>query len=421
MLRLARGGLVLGLLATVTAAGAAAREAAEEVPEPGSELTIHLLTMGPGDAVWERFGHNALVIADARRGTEIAYGWGFFDFRQADFLVRFLRGRMLYMMAGEEAARTVAVHRMRNRSVTAQELNLTPAQRLELRDLLERNARPENAFYRYDYFLDNCSTRLRDALDRVLGGQLRAAVAGRGGEASYRFHARRLTEVDLALWLGLDTLLGPRADRPISLWEEMFIPMVVRDELREVQVRLPSGVEVSLVRSERALFAADREPTTAVPRSFVPYLAGAGLALAGLVAALARLAAGPGRVGRFGRVGFLVIAGGWALVVGLAGLIQIGLLFTDHRYGHWNENLFHANPLELVLLALLPAAVFGRRRLLAGRLSLLLAALALLGFVLQALPGLDQGNGPTIALTLPVHLVLAWALAGGGAGSRAQA
>jgi hypothetical protein len=411
----ARRRLGLCLLALLAASALAGQEVAPGAPEPGSELTAYLLTMAPGDEVWERFGHNALWISDARRGTEIAYAWGFFDFRQADFLTRFFKGRMQYMMAGQNAARTVSAHRERNRSVTAQELNLTPAQRRELQELLERNARPENAFYRYDYFLDNCSTRLRDALDRVLDGQLRAAVAGRAEGRSYRYHTRRLTEVDKLLYLGMDTLLGSRGDHPISVWEEMFVPMVVRDEVRDLRIRTPGGTKVSLVRSERVLFAAGREPEPEAPHRFLLVLSIIGLGSGGLVAGLARLGARAGPIGRLGRLAFLLIAGGWCLLVGLVGLILVLCLFTDHPFIQWNENLFHTNPLALGLLVLLPAAVFGRRSRLAGRLSQLLAALAVLGFALQALPGLDQSNGPTIALTLPVHLALAWTLAAGRA------
>ena len=40
------------------------------------------------------------------------------------------------------------------------------------------DARPENLQYRYDYFIDNCSPRPRDMLDRILGG----SVAVDGGQ-----------------------------------------------------------------------------------------------------------------------------------------------------------------------------------------------------------------------------------------------
>ena len=101
-------GLALGLAALPPNAAAAlpvqastfeAGEAADRAPEPGSRLRVWLLTTGPGDAVWERFGHNALRVLDTETGRDVAYNWGIFDFDQVDFVPRFLKGQMLYMMA----------------------------------------------------------------------------------------------------------------------------------------------------------------------------------------------------------------------------------------------------------------------------------------------------------------------------------
>ena len=71
----------------------------QETANPGSHLEVFLMTMGPGDAIWERFSHNALVVRDNRAGTEVAYNWGIFSFSQTDFVPRLLRGRMRYWMA----------------------------------------------------------------------------------------------------------------------------------------------------------------------------------------------------------------------------------------------------------------------------------------------------------------------------------
>ncbi len=134
---------------------------------PGSELTISVMTMGVGEEVWERFGHNAILVEDRRAGSSIAYNFGMFSFRQEHFLLHFLQGRMWYWMAGYPTEEEVPRYIAARRSVWQQELNLTPAERLAIREDLERNARDENKFYRYDYYLDNCSTRIRDVIDRA--------------------------------------------------------------------------------------------------------------------------------------------------------------------------------------------------------------------------------------------------------------
>ena len=140
------------------------------------ELSVTVITFSPGEEVWERFGHNALWIHDARAGTDIAWNWGLFDFAQPDFLQRFLSGDTKYWMAGEDAYRMIAAYREIGRTITLQHLDLTQAQAAALRDFVQWNASDENKYYRYDYFRDNCSTRLRDAIDRALGGALRRAT-----------------------------------------------------------------------------------------------------------------------------------------------------------------------------------------------------------------------------------------------------
>ena len=257
--------------------------------EPGSELTVYLMTIGVGDAVWQRFGHNALWIRDARAGTDIAYNWGMFDFNQPNFLTRFLTGDTRYWMEGFDAF-ALASHyaRQENRSVWAQELDLTPAQRLALRDFVRWNEREENRYYRYDYYRDNCSTRVRDAIDRVLGGALQRQLAGRETGVTYRWHTRRLTAGDVAVYTGTQLALGRPTDRPLSAWEEGFLPTRLMAHVRDVRVPGPDGRPIPLVKAERTMYAAGRapEPLT-LPTYWVGY-ALAGLALLALFVALAR-------------------------------------------------------------------------------------------------------------------------------------
>jgi hypothetical protein len=155
--------------------------------------------MGVGEQVWEQFGHNAIWIRDMSRppsaggGTDSVYHWGLFDFSQPNFIPRFLKGEMLYSMGGFTLASTMSDYHRLDRSVWAQELDLTPAQKLALRNYIQWNEQPENRGYFYNYYHDNCSTRVRDALDRALGGVLRSAMATRMTGTTYRSHTRRLT------------------------------------------------------------------------------------------------------------------------------------------------------------------------------------------------------------------------------------
>ncbi|MHB1225669.1 MAG: lipoprotein N-acyltransferase Lnb domain-containing protein, partial [Gemmatimonadaceae bacterium] len=319
---------------------------------PGAGIRVYLMTMGPGDAVWEKFGHNALWIRDPSRGIDLAYNWGLFDFNEADFIPRFLKGSMRYWMEGIPAEPMIAFYARSDRSVWAQELELTPAQKLELVRFVELNALEENRFYHYDYFLDNCSTRVRDALDRALGGRIRATTDTIATGTSYRWHTRRLTQEELPIYTGMDLVLGQPGDREISAWAEMFLPMRMRDHLASVTVPGPDGVARPLVRSEVQLYAARRSPEATAPANLVLAYLALGTALAAVIAALGMAA---DRGGRGARVGLAVIGTMWGLVSGILGTIMVlTWAATDHSFMYRNENLLQFTPLSLLLAFLLP-------------------------------------------------------------------
>ncbi|HEX2167055.1 MAG TPA: DUF4105 domain-containing protein, partial [Longimicrobiales bacterium] len=254
--------------------------------EPGSELTVYLATMGQGDLVYEKFGHNAIWIQDALTGTTIAYNYGIFDMRQERFILRFVQGRMLYQMGVDDAQFQLSTYAAMNRTVTLQRLNLTPAQRHALREFLEWNWLPQNRDYLYDYFRDNCSTRVRDALDRVLGGQLSRELKGVPTGTTFASHSLRLTAASPATYTGLMIAFGLPANRHIDAWEESFIPMQFMEHLRAIDVPGPDGSTRPLVAEETVAFEADREPPPEVlPGRLWIYLAAGALLAAGLLLA----------------------------------------------------------------------------------------------------------------------------------------
>jgi hypothetical protein len=388
-------------------------EAQQTSPRPSlpastpESLTVYLMTMGPGKRVWERFGHNAIWIHDPINGTDQAYNYGLFDFRQHNFLLRFVQGRMWYWMQGFPAQSYLELYRRANRSVWVQELDIPPGARRELQKFLEWNERPENRFYHYDYYRDNCSTRVRDALDRAIGGQIRSQTAGRLTGRTYRSHTLRLTSNDPPIYTGLLLALGHPVDRRISQWEEMFLPLAMREHLRAVTIKDGNGAAHPLVRSERTFYeSTDLPPPESPPNWVLRYLV-IGMVIGGAMFALSHGSS------RAARIGFHLIALGWLLLSGLSGLVLAGLWgLTDHTAAYYNENVLQMNLLALPLLWLAPMSFrewSGRSRV-AVTLALLVAAMSLLGLVLKLLPAFYQVNGPVIALAFPAHVGLAASL-----------
>ena len=375
--------------------------------EPGSNLTIYLLTFGWGDEVWSRFGHNAIWIKDRARGTDSTYNWGMFDFNQPNFLRRFLTGDTSYWMEGIGLDSMLMYYKQHNRSILAQELNLIPAQRLELQRFVQLNEQPQNKFYRYDYYRDNCSTRLRDALDHAVGGQLQTSTVTRMTSGTYRFHTLRLLGDIVPLYTGANLALGHPADKPLSEWEEMFLPVRMANDLRSVRLVDSTGSQIPFVRSEMALFTAGRAPEPSAPPNYLPWFVAAGILIAGGMIALVRNAEGGNRLTLLAATAIATL---WSLIAGAGGTaLVIAWAFTKHYFMSRNENLLHFDPLSLGLVVLIPLSIYGLRGVTkALKLAGFVALLSLLGFVAQGIPFFDQKNGEIIALALPINLAVWW-------------
>jgi len=375
--------------------------------EPGSDLTVYLLTFGWGDAVWERFGHNAIWIKDRAHNTDVTYNWGMFDFNQPHFIWRFVTGDTRYWMEPIDLQAMVRYYRQFNRSILAQELNLTPAQRLKLQQYVMVNALPQNKFYRYDYYRDNCSTRLRDALDHALGGQLQTSTVSRMTEGTYRSHTQRLMTGDLPLYTGVTLALGRPADKRLSMWEEMFLPVRMANDLRSVTVADSIGNQIPLVRSESTLFIAGRAPEPATAPRYLPIFVAIGIIYAALLVILVRSAEGGGKGALFGASALATL---WSLIAGVGGLALVfAWLFTSHHFMGRNENLMQFDPLSIALVVMVPLALYTiRAHSRVVKLAGWIAAISLFGCVLQGIPFFYQKNGEIIALAMPINLAVWW-------------
>jgi hypothetical protein len=389
------------------AAGAQEGEPDPPTGEPGESLRVSLVTIGWGDLVWERFGHNALWIEDQATGLWEAYNWGVFDFGQVDFIPRLAKGTMLYRLEVFDPLASLEEYRRANRPVWIQELALTPPQKTELLALVRWNARPENQYYRYDYYLDNCSTRIRDVLDQVLDNRISAFAARDTTTKTFRWHTRRLLGGVPAAYLGIQFVLAPKADRPITNWEEMFLPISLMEGLRQVELPGENGDTRPLVAEERVLFLSSRPPAPVGPPLAFPLFLGVGLLWAGGILWVTR----SGSSGLFPRrLGVVALAGSWEILGALSGsLLLAAWLLTDHSFWYGNLNLLQVNPLLLPLpVAFLRYLFVGRFWKWATSLAGALAGLSVLGLALFFLPGVGQKNAEILALTVPLNLS-AWA------------
>ena len=236
-------------------------------PAPASGATglrppprIELWTIGPGDDLYERFGHTALRVTEAQ-GEDRIYNYGTTDFSQPGLVTAFLTGDARFWLGVSSPARSRRVYQAKDRTIRATELRLPPAAARTLADLLAAEAAdPALREYEYHHFRDNCTTRIRDRLDEVTDGALRAAVGRWPPGPTYRQLARA-GFADLPLLLLLtDLVLGWPADRPNAPFALCFLPRIFQHGVEQAQVGWPDGSQAPLAGEPQLLYERQGPP-----------------------------------------------------------------------------------------------------------------------------------------------------------------
>lgn len=380
----------------------------------GAHLRVELLTMGPGAEAYSRFGHSALRVTDRRGVGDIVFNFGTFDHEDPAVISKFLAGTLRYWLSVSTYAETRREYRAERRRLVAQELRLTPLQRRRLFTRLYALSQPDKRHYRYHHFRANCTTRIRDVLDDVMGGALRRQLSRRPAY-SYRHWLRRATRGAPFFHLGFDLVLT-HADARISTWEACFAPEQLMRAMEATRVKVDGRKQpLAFVSATRVLlpgpdFGEDSGPAPWTVAVVVAWLL--------LALAVVPLVARP--------------SGGWVwrltgLVVGLWGLVTAALSAliiyvwsgSDLPVFTGNQNLALLPPTGLAWIVLGVVLVVwppSRRRLprwlllsfwaLAGLHALVAVVYA--GARILGLAG--QCNGHLIALTVPWAVALVWIL-----------
>jgi len=373
----------------------------------GARMSVAIITYGPGEFVFEKFGHIAIALTDSSTGEDIAFNWGMFDFNQPNFLGRFLTGDTKYWMAGYRTADFNAAYMSENRTIRKQALQLSAVQRGAIADYVSWKAQDANKYYRYDYYADNCATRVRDLLNWALKGQLDAPFQALGSGRTWRNETARITASDPLVYPGIQIALGRNADHVLTKWEESFLPELLANHLAALTVTDTSGAPVKLVTSDSVLFTADRSAMPDQAPSRVPMALLLGLVLATLIVLLAGTRAGVARLvlGAFSALWFVVGA-----TLGTA-LLLAGTVTKHAPYMGANLTVLQLHPLMLLAAVVVTIALWrGTRSRSANGVSALVALLSVVGLLLQLVPSLHQQSGVVLAVIVPVHLAFALAM-----------
>lgn len=192
-----------------------------------SKTRVSVLTVQPGhEELYAAFGHSAIRVQDVASGVDKVYNYGTYYYNQPHFYLNFARGYLLYGLSVTNYKRFKAYYAYFNRQITAQYLNLTLEEKQSVYDYLENNSLPENSKYYYDYFYDNCATRIRDVFSDVFDTTL---IIPKKFAPVSQATIRQLTDYyikDAFPWgkLGIDLCLGLPMDKQLSNFEYMYLP-----------------------------------------------------------------------------------------------------------------------------------------------------------------------------------------------------
>jgi len=366
------------------------------LPADWNRVQFYLITVDVGNRLWDNFGHTALRMVDENSATDIVFNWGLFDTSVGylRFGANFARGIMEYQLGVSPPHWELSRYQGEARTVWQDRITLTNAQKLQLYQRLSWNLRPENIVYSYDYFFDNCTTRVRDYLNEALGGTLAdrsQQLVSRTFRDEVQSHYANLPLIALSL----DVLMNERIDRRMSQWEQMFLPAKLREQLNRLGLLADGEVLAQFTPP------ADRfSPYLLTSLLVVPLLL---LLLCVRKASIASFSSRPGFTLRVPSLSYRLLGlTGLAISLfsGVYGSIMVlGWLFSTHQDMHGNINLLLFWPTDLLGLLLAtrwtlvgnaPAVTHGRSQFVT--IYMALHVLAAIVYVVMGLSGMTEQN-----------------------------
>jgi hypothetical protein len=351
--------------------------------QDSSRLRISLLTCTPGADLNETFGHSAFRVIDSNSVTDHVYNYGTFPFYEKGFYVKFIRGKLKYSVEVEQFNDFMQSYLFQNRGITEQVLNLTDSERVAVYHYLLENIKEENKYYQYDFFLDNCTTRLRDIIKKyrqpkpVLPPVMPTNYTFRNAIHQY------LNNNDKA-WgkLGIDILLGARTDAIMTTEQQEFLP----DNLMHA---FDSTKNTTLVLSSKPLFLQQQKNNS--ESFFTPFALTISLLLFFVALSVSK--------NKTIKKALHFADATLFFLVGVLGILLIFMWFgTDHIMTKNNYNLLWASPLFIFY-----AFIINRKTARAKKVSLFVCIYLLL--VLCSWFFLPQLMNNAL---LPIVVLLAW-------------
>lgn len=227
-----------------------------QYPRLSGQAEVSIIIVGPGPNLYDSFGHGAIRIKDSYLSIDRAYNYGTFDSFQNGFYVKFTQGKLDYRLAVQDFKRFLGNYQAQNRWVTEQVLNLTQTEKQDVFEFLENNGIPENSYYLYDFFYDNCATKLREVVSNTLGDKITFNENHLTEPKTFRGLIQENT-YNFPWWdFGIDIALGAVIDVNATASEHMFLPDYILKAYDNATINR-NGEQVPAIKTTNLLFESD--------------------------------------------------------------------------------------------------------------------------------------------------------------------
>jgi hypothetical protein len=308
-------------------------------PQSGSAIRAYLVTCASGTEIYSVYGHSALRIVNIDNGSDVVYNWGVFDFATPHFALKFAKGRLDYMVDDTSLQNFLKEYIYEKRSVYEQKVNLEPEEIQKLLALLVENLKPENIKYRYDFFYDDCSTRIRDLLEKTLGSKLLYPPEEKKDQPTFREKVGKYQKPYPWLDLGINLIMGHPGERETTFRDNMFLPLDLQVCLSQALVNR-NGRMIPLLQNPDILLHFD--PPVIKSRFYTTPVFLFTLLLVSIIILLSL-----NRKKKFNRILDLLLF----TVFSVLSLLMIFFnFFTDHIEMKWNLNILWLSPFVLICL-----------------------------------------------------------------------
>ena len=310
--------------------------------QSSNDTIAYLITCGPGTETYSIYGHSALRIAIPGKHSDIIYNWGVFDYRTKCFAWKFAKGRLDYMLDTEITKGFLQSYFFEQRYVYSQRINIDSKELRKLTELINENLRTENIQYRYDFFYDDCSTRIRDLLEKSIGEKLKYPPPEPGKVPTFREMVAKYQNPYPWLKFGVDLLMGSTSDKKAHFRDQMFLPIDMRNGLSKTVVHR-ADKRIPLLQNPEIILDFNNpqiKQSFFTSPTFVFTILIIGVLILGALTKSRKAI----------RIIDIII---YSVFSVLALLMIFFNFFTDHLQMKWNLNIIWLNPFILVCLLML--------------------------------------------------------------------